>query len=92
MQMKVQLFLSPLVERIICIQIKIIIQFLQIPVIGLKLTFSYLFQELVTQKWQSVMDLQVMARNDVFIFNFTFMPNCYHSGVILIEIRFQILF
>ena len=46
MQMGVQLFLSPLVERIICIQIKIIIQCLQIPVIGLKLTFSYLFQEL----------------------------------------------
>ena len=75
MQMKVQLFLSPLVERIICIQIKIIIQCLQIPIIGLKLNFSYLFQELVTQKWQSVMDLQVMARNYVFIVNFTFMPN-----------------
>ena len=75
MQMRVQLFLSPLVERIICIRIKIIIQRLQIPVIGLKLNFSYLFQELVTQKWQSVMDLQVMARNYVFIVNFTFMPN-----------------
>ena len=46
MQMRVQLFLSPLVERIICIQIKIIIQCLQIPVIGLKLPFSHLFQEL----------------------------------------------
>ena len=55
--------------------IKITIQRLQIPVIGLKLNFSYLFQELVTQKWQSVMDLQVMARNYVFIVNFTFMPN-----------------
>ena len=75
MQMRVQLFLSPLVERIICIQIKISIQCLPIPVIGLKLNFSYLFQELVTQKWQSVMDLQVMARNYVFIVNFTFMPN-----------------
>ena len=75
MQMGVQLFLSPLVERIICIQIKISIQCLQIPVIGLKLNFSNLFQELVTQKWQSVMDLQVMARNYVFIVNFTFMPN-----------------
>ena len=75
MQMRVQLFLSPLVERIICMLIKITIQRLQIPVIGLKLNFSYLFQELVTQKWQSVMDLQVMARNYVFIVNFTFMPN-----------------
>ena len=55
--------------------IKITIQRLQIPVIGLKLNFSYLFQELVIQKWQNVMDLQVMARNDVFIVNFTFMPN-----------------
>ena len=55
--------------------IKITIQRLQIPVIGLKLNFSYLFQELVTQKWQSVMDLQVMARNYLFIVNFTFMPN-----------------
>ena len=46
MQMRVRLLLSPLVERIICIPDKIIIQCLQIPVIGLKLTFSYLFQEL----------------------------------------------
>ena len=75
MQMRVQLFLSPLVERIICMLIKITIHCFQIPVIGLKLNFSYLFQELVTQKWQSVMDLQVMARNYVFIVNFTFMPN-----------------
>ena len=75
MQMIVQLFLSPLVERIICIQIKISIQCLPIPVIGLKLNFSYLFQELVTQKWQSVMDLQIMARNYVFIVNFTIIPN-----------------
>ena len=73
MQMRVQLFLSPLVERIICMLIKITIQCLQIPVIGLKLNFSYLFQELVTQKWQSVMDLQVMARNYVFIVILTFL-------------------
>ena len=33
------------------------------------------FKELVTRKWQSVMELQVMARNYVFIFNFTFMSN-----------------
>ena len=75
MQTRVQLFLSPLVERIICMLIKITIQCLQIPVIGLELNFSYLFQELVTRKLQNVMDLQVMARNYVFIVNFTFMPN-----------------
>ena len=75
MQTRVQLFLSPLVERIICMLIKITIQCLQIPVIGLELNFSYLFQESVTRKLQNVMDLQVMARNYVFIVNFTFMPN-----------------
>ena len=38
------------------------------------------------------MDLQVMARNYVFIVNFTVVSNWYHSGVVLVEIWFQIMF
>ena len=53
MQMRIQLFLTLPAEKIICMQIKIIIQCLQIPVVDLKLNFLYLSQELVTQKWQS---------------------------------------
>ena len=50
MQMNVQLFLSPLAEIIIRMQIKII-QCWQIPVVGLEVNFLYLLKELVTQKW-----------------------------------------
>ena len=73
MQMRAQLFLSFLAERNIFMLIKITIQCLQIPVVCLKLNFLYLFQELVTQKWQSVMEPQVMARNYVFIVILTFL-------------------
>ena len=46
MQMRIQLFLTLPAKKIICMQIKIIIQYLQIPDVDLKLNFLYLFHEL----------------------------------------------